>query len=189
MSKDDERALVRRGRDEVAVKPGTGLAPRPTPGPRGAPPPSPPPRGPAAAPGWSRPKTAADRGPNEFVGFEDFMDFGEEPLAGNLGDDGAFGGSSVPDERAAAQSGTKPGFDLMRWRIRDAVLNLVTRDLVERHQAIPIAVEDEELVVAIADPANSRALEEIAAHAGMTVRAVRAPREAIWARILEHYRA
>jgi len=176
---DRSAALIRRLHGE-----GT-LAVRPEPVQRGT---KPPPRGPKAGP-WTPPRSAADRGPGEFNGFEDFADFGEEPEAGFLGDGGAFGGSSLPEERGAGPSGGAPGFDLSRWRIRDEVLNLLTRDLVERHHAIPLMIDGEALVVAMADPAKPGALEELASHTGREVQAVRAPREAVWARILEHYRA
>ncbi len=177
---DDERsaALVRHLRGEGS------LAVRPEPLQRGV---KPPPRGPAAG-SWTPPRSAAERGPREFDGFEDFADFGEEPLAGSLGDDGAFGGSSGEGTQAEL-GGQAPRFDLLRWRIRDDVLNRVHRDLVERHHCIPIALEDGCLVLAIVDPAKPGALQEVADHTQLEVRAVRAPREAIWARIVEHYRA
>ena len=187
MSRDDERtALARRTQGTDAP-----LALRPDPTQRGT---RPPPRGPNAGP-WTPPRTAADRGAGEFHGFEDFADFGEEPLAGSMGDSGAFGGSSMPGERPAPNAGGAPRFDLSRWRIRDDVLNRVPRDLVEAGPCIPLAIDDEDesegpvLLLAIADPANTPVLDAVAAHTGLPVRAVRAPREAIWARILEHYRA
>jgi hypothetical protein len=185
MSRDDERtALARKTHGGDAP-----LALRPDPTQRGT---RPPPRGPGAGP-WTPPRTAADRGPAEFHGFEDFADFGEEPLAGALGDDGAFGGSSMPGERHAPPPGDTPRFDLSRWRIRDDVLNRVPRDLVEAGPCIPLAIADEDdgpvLLLAIADPANTPAIDAVSAHTGLPVRAVRAPREAIWGRILEHYRA
>jgi hypothetical protein len=186
MSRDDARpnALVRRPSGGDAP-----LAVRPDPTQRGT---RPPPRGPGAGP-WTPPRTAAERGPAEFHGFEDFASFGEEPLAGSVGDDGAFGGSSMPGERAPAPGGGAPRFDLSRWRIRDEVLNRVPRDLVEAGPCIPLALEDEEegpvLVLAVVDPGDPRAADAVAEHTGLPVRMVRAPRDAIWARIVEHYRA
>ena len=60
-------------------------------------------------------------------------------------------------------------------------------------RALPLALEDEEegpvLVLAVVDPGDPRAADAVAEHTGLPVRMVRAPRDAIWARIVEHYRA
>ncbi|HNC98014.1 MAG TPA: hypothetical protein PKW90_17925, partial [Myxococcota bacterium] len=52
--------------------------------------------------------------------------------------------------------------DISRTRLQEAALNLVGRDLVEKHMMIPVKLEGEVLVVAIAKPtaAARQALEE-----------------------------
>ncbi len=139
---------------------------------------------------WERPRTAADRGPREFEGFEDFHDFGPEEQGLPFGMDGAFGGSGdAPDgAHGAGPGGGSLGFDLSRTRIREEVLNLLTRDLVERHRCMPVRVDADGLLLAMVDP-NEPALREIAAHTGLPSRAVAAPIGQIAARIAEHYRA
>jgi hypothetical protein len=141
---------------------------------------------------WERPRTGADRGPREFEGFEDFHDFGPEEQGLPFGMDGAFGGSSgAPDGSHGGDGGAAGGpmgFDLSRTRIREEVLNLLTRDLVERYRCMPVRVDADGLLLAMVDP-NEPALREIAAHTGLPSRAVAAPIAQIAARIAEHYRA
>jgi enoyl-CoA hydratase len=124
------------------------------------------------------PRSAAERGPGEFAGFEDFADDGDLDEA----PDGAFGGGFGGPPRAG-------GIDRSRARISDATLNLLTRDLVERHRAMPVRHDAEEIVVAMADPGNTAAVAEIAAHTGRRVVPVRAPVEDIAALVVQHYRA
>jgi enoyl-CoA hydratase/carnithine racemase len=135
---------------------------------------APPPRRPGAGYASSTPRSAAERGAGEFAGFEDFADFGDEDVA----PEGAFGAGH-----------RWPGIDLTRTRISDATLNLLTRDLVERHRAIPVRHDDVEVVVAMVDPGNTAAVAEIAGHTGRRVVVVRAPVEEIAALVGQHYRA
>ena len=141
---------------------------------------------------WERPRTAADRGPREFEGFEAFHDFGPEEQGLPFGMDGAFGGSGGGSDGGHSGehggAGAPMGLDLSRTRIREEVLNLLTRDLVERHRCMPVRVDADGLLLAMVDP-NEQALREIAAHTGLPSRAVAAPIGQIAARIAEHYRA
>jgi type IV pilus assembly protein PilB len=62
--------------------------------------------------------------------------------------------------------------DLADWTIDGSVASLVPESLARRYQAIPIGWEDGKLVVAMADPSNVFAVDDIRALAGTDVRSV-----------------
>ena len=62
--------------------------------------------------------------------------------------------------------------DLSDRAIDGSVASLVTESLARRYQAIPIGWEDGQLVVAMADPSNVFAVDDIRAIAGAEVRTV-----------------
>jgi type IV pilus assembly protein PilB len=62
--------------------------------------------------------------------------------------------------------------DLGDWTIDGSVASLVPESLARRYQAIPIGWEDGKLVVAMADPSNVFAVDDIRALAGADVRSV-----------------
>jgi len=62
--------------------------------------------------------------------------------------------------------------DLADWTIDGSVSSLVSEALARRYQAIPIGWEDGKLVVAMADPSNVFAVDDIRALAGADVRTV-----------------
>jgi enoyl-CoA hydratase/carnithine racemase len=125
------------------------------------------------APGWTYP----ERDLRGFEGFEDFADFGPEEDA----DPSAFD-TSLPSGAGA------PGrVDLLRTRLHDDVLNLLTRDLVERHRCIPVRVDADGLLLAMVEPSEA-SLREIAAHTGLPSRAVAAPLAVVATLVRQHYR-
>jgi len=78
--------------------------------------------------------------------------------------------------------------DLADWTIDGSVASLVSESLARRYQAIPIGWEDGKLVVAMADPSNVFAVDDIRALAGAEVRSVVATASQILETIEHIYR-
>jgi type IV pilus assembly protein PilB len=78
--------------------------------------------------------------------------------------------------------------DLADWTIDGSVASLVSESLARRYQAIPIGWEDGKLVVAMADPSNVFAVDDIRALAGAEVRSVVATASQILETIERLYR-
>ena len=78
--------------------------------------------------------------------------------------------------------------DLNDRTIDGSVASLVTESLARRYQAIPIGWEDGKLVVAMADPSNVFAVDDIRALAGAEVRTVVATASQIIETIERFYR-
>jgi len=77
--------------------------------------------------------------------------------------------------------------DLATARPTEEALALVDASGAHAFGALPLAVENRCLVVAIADPLNTALLEDFSFRIGMDVRAVIADKAALEAAILEHY--
>ena len=67
------------------------------------------------------------------------------------------------------------------------ILGLVPADVASRHRVFPIDVEDEHLVLAMADPGNIIAVEEVEAASGRPVRPTIAPELMITYALARHY--
>jgi type IV pilus assembly protein PilB len=78
--------------------------------------------------------------------------------------------------------------DLGDWTIDGSVASVVSESLARRYQAIPIGWEDGKLVVAMADPSNVFAVDDIRALAGAEVRSVVATASQIIETIEQLYR-
>jgi type IV pilus assembly protein PilB len=78
--------------------------------------------------------------------------------------------------------------DLSDWTIDGSVASVVSEALARRYQAIPIGWEDGKLVVAMADPSNVFAVDDIRALAGADVRSVVATASQILETIEQLYR-
>jgi type IV pilus assembly protein PilB len=78
--------------------------------------------------------------------------------------------------------------DLGDWTIDGSVASVVSESLARRYQAIPIGWEDGKLVVAMADPSNVFAVDDIRALAGADVRSVVATASQILETIEQLYR-
>ncbi len=78
--------------------------------------------------------------------------------------------------------------DLGDWTIDGSVASLVPESLARRYQAIPIGWDDGKLVVAMADPSNVFAVDDIRALAGADVRSVVATASQILETIEQFFR-
>lgn len=72
-----------------------------------------------------------------------------------------------------------PSIDLSQVDVSPEVVRLVPRELCERHQLLPIAVHGSTLVVALADPGNYHAIDDLKFKTGLNVEVVVAPEEEI----------
>ena len=88
----------------------------------------------------------------------------------------------------AAQIGMR-FVDLSDVTIDGSAVGRVSGAICRRHTAIPFAVEDDRLVVAMADPANVFAIDDIRAASGMDVKPVVATRADVIGAIDRHYRS
>ena len=82
-----------------------------------------------------------------------------------------------------------PSIALSRFDIDARVIGLVPGDLARAHQIVPIDRSGPLLVVAAADPASSRALEEVARASGCTVKPVVAAEAEIRGALARYYQA
>ncbi len=88
----------------------------------------------------------------------------------------------------AAQIGMR-FVDLGDISVDGSAIGMVSGAVCRRHTALPIAVEDGKLVVAMADPANVFAIDDIRSSSGMDVRPVVSTRADVMAAIDRYYRA
>src|SRR5437764_1633227 len=78
--------------------------------------------------------------------------------------------------------------DIGDYPVDPSAVSLISDTLARRFQAIPIAWEEERLVVAMADPSNVVAIDDIRTITGADVRTVVATRSAILEAIERHHR-
>ena len=78
--------------------------------------------------------------------------------------------------------------DLDTFSVDSSAATLISDSLARRYQAIPIGWDDGQLVVAMADPGNVFALDDIKTITRANVKAVMATRDAILAAIEKHFR-
>ena len=88
----------------------------------------------------------------------------------------------------AAQIGMR-FVDLEDIAVDGSAIGMVSGAVCRRHTAVPIAIEDGKLVVAMADPANVFAIDDIRSVSGMDVHPVVATRADVAAAIDRFYRA
>ncbi|MFA4836012.1 MAG: GspE/PulE family protein [Dehalococcoidia bacterium] len=74
----------------------------------------------------------------------------------------------------AALQHNVPCIDLKQRNLDPRALKLIPESMARRYNAIPIEIVDDVLMVAMEDPWNIRAMEDMAAQAGMTIRQVEA---------------
>ncbi len=79
--------------------------------------------------------------------------------------------------------------DLNEFEIDEEVLKLVTQDVCERHRIIPVSRAGSTLIVAMADPSNLHAIDDIKFLTGYNVEPVVASEAAILAAVEASYRA
>lgn len=96
----------------------------------------------------------------------------------------------TPEELASAlakQFGIKLISNLTRFQIPASVLKHVTSDIAMQHLILPLKAENGWLAVAIADPTNTRILENLSANSGLKVAPHIACRPDITAAISKNY--
>jgi type IV pilus assembly protein PilB len=81
-----------------------------------------------------------------------------------------------------------PHVDLRTFVLEPSALDLVPEELAQRYTLIPLFVIDAKLTIAIADPLNVFALDDIRMRSGMDINVVIAARESINLAIDEYYR-
>ena len=77
--------------------------------------------------------------------------------------------------RAIAESMSLPFVDIGGVEIDPTATTLITLDLARRHTCLPIKVQDDELVVAMSDPANIFAIDDLRIVTGYDIRPVVSP--------------
>lgn len=97
--------------------------------------------------------------------------------------------SAPPPSSASSGGPALDGARLLGGPIKDEVLNLVHRDLVERHLVIPARRVGDTLIVVMANPRSSEALAALAEETGLTIQAVGADEFDVTAAIVRFYRA
>ncbi|MFQ5673633.1 MAG: GspE/PulE family protein [Nitrospinales bacterium] len=80
-----------------------------------------------------------------------------------------------------------PYVDLREIKINQAAIKKVEQNIAEKHTLIPIAIQDGQLTVAMADPLNIFAIDEVTIHSGMDVKPAVSPGEDIEHAIQEYY--
>src|SRR5205823_993854 len=77
--------------------------------------------------------------------------------------------------------------DLSEAEIRQEIVGLIPAELARRHQVLPIAIRNNVLDVALADPLALRAAEDLRFALGREIRLVIAPRNQIENLVNRHY--
>jgi len=82
-----------------------------------------------------------------------------------------------------------PRVDLKRYKVQPEVLRLIPEAMARKHDLIPLRIEGDSLVLAMADPNNLYAIEDVRACARMEAKVVRAALMDIRGAINLYYRA
>ncbi|MRS13138.1 MAG: type II secretion system protein GspE [Actinobacteria bacterium] len=77
--------------------------------------------------------------------------------------------------RAIAESMGLPFVDIGAIEIDPTATTMVSVDIARRHMALPIKIQDDELIVALSDPANIFAIDDLRIVTGYDIRPVVAP--------------
>jgi DNA-binding response OmpR family regulator len=93
---------------------------------------------------------------------------GEAPLASVLTDEGML--DETDAIRALSEQFGMPGLDLSRISIDLRHLDCVPREVAERRAILPVLVEDEQMFLAMADPLDRNAVDELEFVTGLKVR-------------------
>ncbi|MCB9524973.1 MAG: type IV-A pilus assembly ATPase PilB [Myxococcales bacterium] len=80
-----------------------------------------------------------------------------------------------------------PSINLDEFEIDDDVIKLIPKDLAGQHQVLPISRAGSELIVAMSDPSNLNAVDDVKFHTGYNVQVVVASEQAIRAAIERYY--
>lgn len=93
--------------------------------------------------------------------------------------------SSVIAEAASDEFGT-PLFDLSAFNMAVSPKNLVDAKLIQKHHTLPLFRRGNRLFIAVSDPTNLRALDEIKFHTGINTDAILVEEGALSAAILKY---
>jgi type IV pilus assembly protein PilB len=117
-------------------------------------------------------------------------------MAGDPADEGAVRalvGQGVISElqfaKARAAQANLPFVELLDYPIAPMAVSLVSAAVCRRHDVLPIAIEDGRLVLAMADPGDVFALDDVREASRMRVSPVVAERSDLLAAIMRHHRA
>ncbi len=80
-----------------------------------------------------------------------------------------------------------PSINLEEFEIDDIVLKLIPRDLAQQHQVLPVNRAGSTLIVAMSDPSNLHAVDDIKFHTGYNVEVVVSSEDAIRDAIERYY--
>ena len=80
-----------------------------------------------------------------------------------------------------------PSINLDEFEIDDDIIKLIPRELAHRHQVLPISRAASSLIVAMADPSNLTAIDDVKFHTGYNVEVVVASEGAIRSAIERYY--
>ncbi len=80
-----------------------------------------------------------------------------------------------------------PSINLAEYEIEQAIIDLVPREVAERHKIIPVSRAGTSLVVAMSDPTNLHAIDDIKFLTGYNVEPVVASESSIEAALERHY--
>ncbi len=78
---------------------------------------------------------------------------------------------------AASQEFGVPLFNITTIELESEVVGLVSPDLIQRHNVLPLYKRGGRLFVAVSDPTNLQALDEIKFHTGLNIEPVLAPHD------------
>lgn len=103
---------------------------------------------------------------------DDFLGFFESFVAGHvLQADLVFDASASSNEilSALAQGMSLPFVDLNEYQIDKEVISMVPDDLCRRNQLLPLSIVNGRIAVAMANPKNFAAVDDVSATTGMPV--------------------
>ncbi len=86
-----------------------------------------------------------------------------------------------------AQQYGVPAVNLLEFELDPEIVQLIPRDMAERYKVIPIQKTENSLIVAMADPSNIMAIDDLRFRTGTNIEPVVATEEAILAAIEKYY--
>jgi CheY-like chemotaxis protein len=87
----------------------------------------------------------------------------------------------------AIQYGLKPAFNFARYTFKQQLLDIIPGEVALENHIFPLKLEEGRLALAMADPANSRIVDNIAANNSLTIIPYVATRKEIAMAVCKHY--
>ncbi|WP_353987298.1 GspE/PulE family protein [Ruicaihuangia caeni] len=113
--------------------------------------------------------------------------FADETAALRLVENGTITPVQFASARAAQLN--LPFVELVDYPVETGAIALVSSSLCRRHEVMPLAIDGDELVVAMVDPGDVIAIDDVRAASRMSMRPVVVEREDLLAAIDKYYRA